>query len=573
MTRRLKLRIGQYSDKGRKQQNQDFHGALIPKEPQLSLKGAALAMADGISSSSVSQIASAAAVKSFLDDYFCTSEAWSVRNAAERVLSATNSWLYSQTRNSEFRFDRDRGYVCTLSAMVVKATTAHLFHVGDTRIYRVHNNALEQLTKDHRLWVSDDETYLSRALGIDEALELDYQALPVRSGDTFVIATDGVYAYADARFILDCLQPPEQDLDAVARRIVEHALERGSHDNLTVQILQIDDVPGPEHAVLQRQVEELPLPPPLEPRMLIDGYRIQREIHATSRSHVYLAADEENGTQVVLKTPSIDLGEDPAYLERFMLEEWIARRINSLHVLKAAPATRPRSCLYTVSEYIEGRTLAQWLLDNPTPDLETVRDIVEQIARGLRAFHRMEMVHQDLRPENVMIDANGTVKIIDFGSTRVAGIVESSQGCDQPNLLGTALYSAPEYFLGEPGSARSDLYSLAVIAYQMLCGRFPYGTDVPKARTTAAQRRLRYRPVLDDEREIPAWLDATLKKALHPDPLKRYGELSEFVYDLRHPSQAYLDGSRPPLLERNPVLFWQGVSLTLSLVIVFLLMQ
>ena len=94
MTRQLKVSIGQYSDKGRKEINQDFHGALVPKEPQLGAKGVAIVLADGISSSSVSQIASEAAVTSFLEDYYCTSDAWSVKTSAERVLSATNSWMH-----------------------------------------------------------------------------------------------------------------------------------------------------------------------------------------------------------------------------------------------------------------------------------------------------------------------------------------------------------------------------------------------------------------------------------------------------------------------------------------------
>ncbi|MFC6669446.1 protein kinase [Marinobacterium aestuariivivens] len=202
-----------------------------------------------------------------------------------------------------------------------------------------------------------------------------------------------------------------------------------------------------------------------------------------------------------------------------------------------------------------------------------MRGIVEQIARGLRAFHRLEMLHQDLRPENLLIDAGGTLKIIDFGSTRVAGIAEAALTVEQPALLGTALYSAPEYFLGEHGSVRSDLYSLGVIAYQLLSGRFPYGTEVARAKTAAAQRRLAYRSVLDDEREIPAWIDDTLKKALQPNPYRRYAELSEFLYDLRHPSPGFLNKSRPPLMERDPVLFWKGVSLALSLAVVFLLVR
>src|SRR5216117_4618469 len=128
MSRELKISIGQYSDKGRKEINQDFHGVLIPREPLLGLKGIAVVLADGISSSNVSRIAAESAVKGFLTDYYCTSESWSVRTSAQRVLEATNSWLYSQTR-SQYSYDRDRGYVCTLSAMVIKSTTAHIFHI------------------------------------------------------------------------------------------------------------------------------------------------------------------------------------------------------------------------------------------------------------------------------------------------------------------------------------------------------------------------------------------------------------------------------------------------------------
>src|SRR4051794_40726891 len=143
MPRELQISVGQHSDKGRKEINQDFHGVLIPNEPMLSMKGIAIALADGISSSNVSQIASESAVKSFLTDYYCTSESWSVKTSAQRVLAATNSWLHAQTRRSQFLYEKDKGYVCTFSAMVIKSTTAHLFHVGDSRIYRIVGNALE----------------------------------------------------------------------------------------------------------------------------------------------------------------------------------------------------------------------------------------------------------------------------------------------------------------------------------------------------------------------------------------------------------------------------------------------
>jgi serine/threonine protein phosphatase PrpC len=567
----LQVSVGQFSNKGRKDVNQDFHGVSVPAEPLLSSKGVVIALADGIGSSEVSQIASEFAVMGFLDDYYCTSEAWSVRRSAERVLNATNAWLHSRTRQSQYRYEKDKGYVCTLSALVIKSTTAHVFHVGDTRIYRVLANSLAQLTEDHRVRVSEDKSYLSRAVGFNPQIEIDYQALPLETDDVFLLATDGVYEFVDPAFMAAAVQRGRGDLDAAARAIVEQAYERGSDDNLTVQIIAIDELPSQTVTEIQQQLSELALPPILAARALLDGYKIIRELHASSRSHIYLTQNTETQELVVLKTPSIDLQADATYLERFLMEEWVARRINSAHVLKPCTPTRKRHYLYVATEFIDGQTLAQWMVDNPKPDLETVRGIVEQIAKGLQAFHRLEMLHQDLRPNNIMIDKTGTVKIIDFGATRVAGIVEMSPPAEPGNILGTAQYTAPEYFLGEAGSACSDLFSLAVITYQMLSGSLPYGAEVAKARTAAAQKKLQYESVLDDEREIPVWLDGVLAKAVHPNPLKRYDTLSEFVHDLRYPNPLFLSQTRPPLLERHPVVFLKVTSALLAATTLLLL--
>ena len=572
MAKTLKVSVGQHSDKGRKEVNQDFHGALVPAQPALSSKGVAIALADGIGSSEVSQSAAKFAVMALLDDYYCTSEAWSVKTSVERVLTATNSWLHSRTHQSQHRYEKDKGFVCTLSALVIKSTTAHVFHVGDTRIYRLRAEVFEKLTQDHRVWVSEDQSYLSRAVGFNPQIEIDYLALPVEQGDVFLLASDGVYEHVDAAFIVDAVQRGRADLDAAACSIVEQACRRGSPDNLTVQIVVVEELPSQGASEIHQQLSRLSLPPLLEPRMTLDGYRIVREVHASHRSHIYLAVDTETETLVILKTPSVDLQGDPDYLERFLMEEWVARRIVSAHVLKPCEQTREREFLFVATEFIDGQTLAQWMIDNPKPELETVRGIVEQIARGLQAFHRLEMLHQDLRPDNVMIDKTGTVKIIDFGATSVAGIVEMAAPIARSNILGTAQYTAPEYFLGETGTARSDLFSLGVITYQMLSGRLPYGTEVAKSRTLSAQRQLRYDSVLDDEREIPVWIDGVLAKAVQPNPLKRYETLSEYVHDLRHPNLAFLSRTRPPLVERHPVLFWKFVSAILAAIIVVRLM-
>src|SRR5690606_18009154 len=299
-----------------------------------------------------------------------------------------------------------------------------------------------------------------------------------------------------------------------------------------------------------------------------DGYRIVRELHASSRSHVHLAVEEESQQLVALKTPSLDLRDEPAYRERFLMEEWVARRIHSPHVLRAHVSERPRRHLYTACEFVDGQTLRQWMADHPRPELGVVRGIVTQIAKGLQAFHRLEMLHQDLRPDNVMIDGMGTVKIIDFGAVRVAGLVEAvgRPGGDEANPLpGTAAFMAPEYRLGEGASTASDVFSLGVLTYHLLTGELPYGAEMARARSPSELRQVRYRTARDDQRAIPAWVDEALEKAVHPQPHRRYAEASEFIQYLCQPNPAFVRKNRRPLTERHPLRFWQGVSLVLLL--------
>ena len=563
----MKVSLGQYSDKGRKSENQDFLGAKIPQGSLLNLKGVALAMADGISSSQVSHIASETAVKNFLEDYYCTSETWSVKNSVERVLNAINSWLYTQTRRGPHRYEKDKGYVCTFSCLVIKNRTAHIFHIGDTRVYRLNANGLEQLTNDHRLWLTQEQSCLSRALGIEPQCSFDYQVLDVKTGDIFILATDGIYEFIDAETIIASIHQQFDNLDQVAATIATKALAGQSNDNLSIQILRVDELTEQTACDIKQQVNILPLPPVLEARMVFDGYTILRELHSSNRSHVFLAQDNASKKNVVLKVLSTEMVQNEANLERFLMEEWVALRIQNPHVLKADLPDKKRNYIYTVFEYIDGQTLAQWAIDNPKPELETVRKIVEQIAKGLYAFHRMEMLHQDLRPENIMIDKEGTVKIIDFGAVSIAGLEETQSKTPATYLMGTALYSAPEYFLGEAGTAQSDLFSLGVISYYLLSGRYPYGTNMAKTKTLSAQKRLNYLSLLDEDREIPSWIDAAIRKAVHVLPYKRHEDVFELIHDLRQPNTAFLRKNKQPLIERNPVAFWKGVSIILFIII------
>ena len=564
MTQPLSISIGQATNKGVKQVNQDAVGYVTPKEPLLSTKGIVIAMADGISSSNVSQVASDMAVSSFLEDYYCTSDAWAVNTSAQKVIKSINYWLHEQTRNSPYRFERDKGYISTFSTLILKSNTAHLFHCGDTRISRIVKGKLVQLTEDHRRDISEDKHYLTRALGIEKTLEIDYHSETLEVGDLFIIATDGVYEFIKEQKILSFIDESDS-LNIAASKIIEHALSQGSDDNLSIQIVKVESLPSYQLSEVQQNVSILPLPPRLTPRMIFDGYEILREVYISSRSHVFLARDLESLQTVIIKTPSTELRNDEKYLESFMLEEWIAKRLKNPHVVKAIEPNRKRNFLYLVSEYIEGISLNQWIIDNPKPSINQVREIISQVAKGLQAFHRQEMIHQDLRPNNIMIDVDNTVKIIDFGSTFIAGVTDIK---NEEAVRGTMRYSAPEYFLGEVGSPRSDIYALAVITYQMLSGRFPYDAKISQARSLSAQRRLSYQSLINDDIEFPIWIDDTLKKALKIEPLKRHEELSEFIHDLHHPNKTFISRTSRPLIEREPVKFWQGISAILLIIVI-----
>ncbi|MEY4481031.1 MAG: hypothetical protein RIQ84_193 [Pseudomonadota bacterium] len=568
MTQKLEITLGQYSTKGRKEVNQDFYGALFPEDHLLASKGFVAAIADGISSSGVSHVASESAISTFITDYYSTSEAWSIKNSAERVLGSVNSWLHSQTQKSQYKYDLDKGYVCTFSALIIKSNKAHIFHVGDTRVYRLLSKSLEQLTEDHRMYVSQEKSYLARALGINRHLDVDYISTDISVDDIFILATDGFYEHTDFNLINDMVMKYPADLNMAAKELVEESYKKGSSDNITVQIVRIDKIQELSNNEINNQLIALPFPPALSDKVVIDGYKILRDIKVGSRSYTYLAVDEETGVQVVIKVPSVGMRDDLAYLERFLVEEWIARRIDNPHVLKLCPQTRKKSYLYVVSEFIQGQSLTQWLLDYPQLDLIKFREIIGQVGKGLQAFHRIEAIHQDLKPDNIMIDNDGLVKIIDFGASRVAGIVEMNLVSEGVNFLGSAQYAAPEYFLGEVGTSSSDIFSLGVIAYQMLSGRLPYGSNVPKATTIKSQKNLVYTPITSINPRVPVWVDAAIRKALHINPIERYQEVSEFIYDINKPNLALTEEKIIPLIERDPVIFWKTICLIMLMALI-----
>ena len=562
----LSVTVGQYSDKGRKDRNDDSYGVVTPKGAMLAHKGIAMAIADGMSSSEAAKEASESCVKSFLTDYYATHDSWTVKTSVARVLSAVNRWLYGQ---GQTQYLSDRGMVCTFSGMVVKGAVGYVFHAGDSRITLIRGGQAEPLTNDHRTRLSRNEDVLSRAFGIDPELDVDYRSLRLYQGDLLVFTTDGVHDFLSAAELGELATKAELGLTERAKFLAEAAYANGSDDNLTVQLVSIetpgvsDGVDGPvPHSAL-------PFPPDLETGMTLEGYEILRLLHASKKTQIYLARCKATGARLTLKTPSISFADDPDYIEHFTREEWIGRSLNSPHVVKVIEPSGARQFLYYTTDYIEGITLQEWMDTHPEPGLKEVRDIISQVAKGLRAFHRKEMLHQDLKPDNIMLDTNGVVKLVDFGSTYVAGLEElPSEGALV--MRGTVDYTAPEYHFGAKPGRAADIYSLGTLAYQMITGKLPYGKGFA---TPALARRLSHVPAHHVREDVPYWVSAALAKAVHKDPAFRYQTLSAFEHDLKKPNPKFESEQVIPLMQRNPKRFWQAIAVAMTAINLLLLLK
>ncbi len=563
------VRYGQASAAGLKAVNEDCLGIRLPDDDTLETKGFAVIIADGVSAAEAGREASEICVQAFLGDYFSTPETWQVKTAVHRVLSSLNRWLFGK---GQAFAEAHRGYVCAMSAVVVKSHSAHVFHVGDTRVYRFSDDTLEPLTKDHHTWVSSDTRYLARAMGMDLNLNIDYRRVAIEAGNTLFLCTDGVHDFVTERELREFLGTDDEDLDAVCEAILARALENGSADNLSCQIVRLDRLNLPAAADVYAELGRLPFPPPLEPGMNLDGYVVEKILEESSRSQLYLVGDQESGERWVMKTPAPRFSDAPAYIERFIMEEWIGTRVSSSHLVRVIPKRQTPRFLFYLMEHVRGQTLSEWIRVHPQPEIGTVVEMVRQMIDGLRALHRRETFHQDLKPDNIILGPDQWVKIIDFGSAYVAGIHETHVPFERKAELGTRKYSAPEYALGRAPSTRSDLFSLAVVTYELLTGgAHPFGPRFEEAETVRDFMTLTYQPASKRNPLVPSWIDAALEKALSTNPDRRQEVLSEFLTDLSHPNPSLLKGEDSPLLERRPVLFWKAVSALLATVVVLLL--
>jgi len=551
-----------HSITGLKSQNEDFAGVHVPEDPYLSLsKGVALVVADGVSSAEAGKDASHTAVTRFIDEYYQTPDTWSAGHCGEKILSTINLRLY---RKSHEFVTESKGYLTTFSAVVVKSQTAHFFHIGDSRIFRLHKDeagelTLSQLTRDHTARLDENKATLSRALGMDNHLNLDYGRVPLEEGDVLMLSSDGVHDFIESDKIKAILAQ-DKSAEEISKELVDTAFANDSDDNISAVVGRVERLPEESLDDYSVKLTRLPFPPEFTVGMKIDGYEIVKELFASSRSQLYLVRDTETGEVLAMKTPSLNFEDDVSYIDRFIQEEWIGNRIKGDNVVKIIRQSRPRTCLYYLMEFVEGEGLDKWIEERQPVSPKAAIAIVKQIGEGLKAFHDNEAIHQDLKPANVLITKDQRAVIVDFGSVYVAGLAELQRPLIHEGALGTASYSDPLYLLGKNPGMQGDVYALATIAYEIFTGKLPYGPKVEECTTAFDYDRLRYQSAASHNPVIPLWFDGALEKGVAFELEQRYRTIDELLTDLTQPNPEFLKEDSVAESSTSSLLFWKLLS-------------
>jgi len=559
----LQLGLGLCSKTGKRPDNQDF---VAHHHRANSGRPAFAAVADGVGGHKGGRVAAELTVRSFLDAMSAARETLGLQKSAFRALEAINGWIHAQGR-----VDPNLTHMsCTFSGLILEGRTCHVLHVGDSRIYRLSGEQFERLTKDHVLGYSDFGRVLTRAIGFEDNLRLDYSTLSLRQHDRLLICSDGVYDALHDERIRQVLAE-RANPDETARIIVETALDAGSMDNATALVVDIIDLPASGADELTQTIEALPILPLPKSGDVVDRFKIGEVLAVGRYSTVFHASDGDKPQRLIIKFPNPLVATEGSYRLAFVREAWIAERVRSIWVGETVPVPRGRQKqLYSVMPFYEGETLEQKIRRTPSMSLSDAIPIATKLARAVTSLHRIGVIHRDIKPENVILLAQGGLKLIDLGVARVPALEEFPQ----EDIPGTPSYMAPELFQAKSGPLRtgdefSDQYALAVVVYRMLSGAYPYGEiepfSHPKFTTPAPLSKLRP--------DLPGWVEAVLARALSPNPAHRYGDIIEFIHELETGAMRAKPTSarKLSLYEKNPLLVWQmfalflGVSLVISL--------
>lgn len=559
----LRFSLGQASQTGPRDRNEDYAGAVTPAGEQLAAKGALFAVADGVSGGHGGREAAEMTVRGLLSDYYATPATWEVGAALDKVIAPLNRWVVAQGAAN-----RDlAGMASTLSVLVLRGTRYLLGHVGDTRIYRLRGEDLLQLTTDH-VWDRPDMRHvLTRAIGLDAVVAMDYSEGAVHEGDLFVLLSDGVWDPLDDLALRDILCEFRGDVQALADELVRKALTRGGRDNATALAVRVDELPVENLDDLLAEGRQLKPPAKkLEAGVQLDAFEILDVLHDSRATLVYRARQRPTGQVVVLKTLQPLLADDPVSCNGLLQEEWLAKRVVSHHFPQVLPCPE-RSALYYAMTWHQGETLQHRLSRGHYFTAVEAAGIGCRMLEGLGALHRLNILHRDIKPHNLHAGDDGQLRILDMGVAISPGLGVEAAATD----AGTPSFLAPELLDGAAPSVASDLYSAGVALYHLLTRRYPYGEIEPFQRPRFGEPvpPTRYRP------DLPAWLENILLKACARDPAARFETAEEFLLALQRGGHHPVTPPRVPLAQRNPLRTWQAIallSLVGNLLLVYLLL-
>lgn len=551
------------------------------------------AVADGVSACQAPKVASDLAIRTFTRHMLDEQEDLLTNpindQSPDTLLQALAKSV--QYANDKLYFSegihRPPPLLSTLSGMLVTQQTGFVFHTGDSRVYRYRQLQLEVLTQDHRHHKGRDKGALSAALGADAHVNLQFLNVPIFPDDVYLIMTDGVYEhindeemqvllrgllsgnllYSDTKLVRDFSQNSlsQNTLNDLPDKLCRAAIENGSTDNVSCVVLAVANPSGQALTNVNLQTNSrsitLKLPPVLIMGDTLDNFTITQVLQNTARSSIYLATDNqaEPNNQRILKVPSAYFEDDSDYLRQFLKEEKIGLGFSHDSLLKFYPKSPNSPYLYHVTEYVAGTNLREFLDDHPPLSVAQTHEIISRIGLALRVMHRNYVLHQDVKPENIILTPTGDIKLIDFGS---AGSLLLKNALAPP--AGDLHYTAPEYYNHAPKGIYSDIFSLGVVAYEMLTGKQPFEVKT----LTNPQENISFTDARALRPDLPFWVNDVLVRAMHPDGNSRYQSIGEFLSDLDSKSHQSEQNHSIPLIKRQPVLVWQSISGMLLLLLI-----
>ena len=410
--------IGHASARGSRDSNEDFAAAQRPT-PADAPMGCIAALADGVSSGGAGLLAAQTSVMSMVEDYFCAPPTWDTTVVLDRLIRAQNAWLAEHNRRRAWA--RDAGTaLTTLTALALRGHSYTIAHVGDSRAWLLRGGECSQLTQDHALAHIDLANTITRALGLDEHVQIDFQQGELQADDVLVLTSDGVHGPLPLRRIA-ALVTQAADAQSASEALVQAALAAGGRDNATALVMRVRGLDAGRYDDVLLSARQLPAPPRLAVGATLDGYVVTALVADTGVHRLYQARDASNRELVAIKTLHESRASDAE--ERAMLshEAWLGARLTE----RLAPGEssgfvrvrepRQASALYVVFDWHAGRTLAQRLADGQRGSVTEIVGAALALAKALGRLHRAGVVHRDIKPANLHLGDDGIWRVLDLG--------------------------------------------------------------------------------------------------------------------------------------------------------------